>query len=378
VVEVRIGAGPDAGSGSCPGHGLSMKGIELAYQRRWIAPSQIAREIRQHRGAAGLSQRGLADAAGLSIGALRDLEQGRTCRPRRETVDGLAAALGLDARQRDQLRLTRTPGTWRPAHGRGSTSAQPPCAVQLRILGPVAATISGVPIDLRSARPRAVLGLLALCCGADVRPDDLTDLLWGSRPPVTAATAVQGYVSRLRRTLRPGPGSPGRRYLVAWTGRGYRLQVGEDCQLDSTVFSQLANRGHDAMERGDHVRSVELYERSLSMWQGRVLDDIEPLHDHPVVVDLNRQRSDVAIRYADAAARTRTQDRVLPHLRDLCARECFNERAFARLMAALAATGQRAAAIAEFESLRARLDRELGIRPDRQVTAAYAAIAATA
>lgn len=43
---------------------------------------QIGQDIRRYRKAAGQSQRQLADAAGLSLGALRDLEQGRTLWPR--------------------------------------------------------------------------------------------------------------------------------------------------------------------------------------------------------------------------------------------------------------------------------------------------------
>ncbi|MGT2532590.1 helix-turn-helix domain-containing protein [Streptomyces nojiriensis] len=47
---------------------------------------------------AGLSQEELAQAAGLSVRALSDLERGRTRGPQRRTVRALATVLGLDVR----------------------------------------------------------------------------------------------------------------------------------------------------------------------------------------------------------------------------------------------------------------------------------------
>ena len=55
--------------------------------------------IRGYRRAAGLSQRQLADSAGVSIGVIRDLEQRRTARLHAESVRRLAEALDLDELQ---------------------------------------------------------------------------------------------------------------------------------------------------------------------------------------------------------------------------------------------------------------------------------------
>jgi transcriptional regulator with XRE-family HTH domain len=45
------------------------------------SPGQLAVLLRSHREAAGLRQRQLATHAGISVGALQDVEQGRTTRP---------------------------------------------------------------------------------------------------------------------------------------------------------------------------------------------------------------------------------------------------------------------------------------------------------
>jgi hypothetical protein len=54
-------------------------------------------------------------------------------------------------------------------------------------------------------------------------------------------------------------------------------------------------------------------------------------------------------------------------LRSLAERAPLDERVHARLMAALAGTGQQAAALAMFEELRLRLGRELGVRPGSEL-----------
>jgi transcriptional regulator with XRE-family HTH domain len=54
----------------------------------------FAARLRELRTAAGLTQQQLAQGAGLSLGAVRDLEQGRT-RPTWETVLRLAGVLGV-------------------------------------------------------------------------------------------------------------------------------------------------------------------------------------------------------------------------------------------------------------------------------------------
>ena len=48
---------------------------------------ELLRTLRRH---AGLTQRDLADRTGLSTGAIRDLEQGRTRSPKSDSIDAIA------------------------------------------------------------------------------------------------------------------------------------------------------------------------------------------------------------------------------------------------------------------------------------------------
>jgi DNA-binding SARP family transcriptional activator/DNA-binding XRE family transcriptional regulator len=317
----------------------------------------IGQRIREQRNIAGLNQRELADAADVSVGALRDLEQGRTRWPRWETVQALTSVLGLD--------YDHTPKT---APLAGTASA----AIQLRVLGPLVVTSLGKPIHLGPVRQQTVLALLVLNSGCGTRIEELIDLLWFGRPPASAVSEVHRYISRLRRLLTSACRPRSRWHPIIWTGQAYRLQLTGAAQVDSLAFRELTRRSQDALTEGEHALACQLYEDALSLWRGSALQDIELLAEHPMVANLNIQRSEVTIRYADAAAQIGAHQHVLPHLRDLCTRESLNEPAFMRLLVALEATGQRAAAIAEFDQFRRRLDRELGILPSHQLTSAYA------
>ena len=59
--------------------------------------------LRQHRLAAGLTQEGLAERAGVSARGVQDLERGLRVTPRAETVRLLADALELDPESRSRL-----------------------------------------------------------------------------------------------------------------------------------------------------------------------------------------------------------------------------------------------------------------------------------
>src|SRR5215471_5642701 len=66
-------------------------------------PAQIGSLVRDFRLAAGITQAQLASEAGLSLGLVRDLEQGRTLSPRWSSMEALTLALGLAQQERARL-----------------------------------------------------------------------------------------------------------------------------------------------------------------------------------------------------------------------------------------------------------------------------------
>jgi transcriptional regulator with XRE-family HTH domain len=66
-------------------------------------PEQFGVLLKSHRIRRGTTQRQLADLSTVSIRAIRDLELGRSRRPRRDTVRLIADGLGLGSRERARL-----------------------------------------------------------------------------------------------------------------------------------------------------------------------------------------------------------------------------------------------------------------------------------
>src|SRR5690348_6951197 len=84
----------------------------------------LAGLLRAHRESAGLTQQQLATQAGISLGALQDVEQGRTARPRGRSLDRLAMVLRLTPDQHEEL-LRASVGAVGAAHDGGQGGIEP-------------------------------------------------------------------------------------------------------------------------------------------------------------------------------------------------------------------------------------------------------------
>jgi DNA-binding SARP family transcriptional activator len=75
--------------------------------------------------------------------------------------------------------------------------------VDYRILGSLEAVRDGRELTLGGAKQRALLAILLLGANRVVTTDQLVESLWPDTPPGKPQTAIQGYVSQLRKTLDP-------------------------------------------------------------------------------------------------------------------------------------------------------------------------------
>ena len=320
------------------------------------AATRLASLITGGRREASLTQQQLADRAVVSLGTVRDVEQGRTAQPRRNTVEALSVALGLDRNE-----VAEAAG-WPAGDGSGPAPAWPATAmaagVWLGVLGSLAARRDGLPAGAVAGRQRAILGLLAVHPGRALHRETIIDAVWGSQPPPSAVAMVQTHVSQLRRLLGLG--------VVTSDGTSYRLDL-TAADLDSLEFARLADEARNAAAAGKPAAACRLYEQALHLWRGEPLADVVILHGHPAVTALAQQRAAVTLEHAAAAAAAGCPERAVTQLRELTAREPLDERAHARLMLTLAACGQQAAALSVFDRLRRRLDEELGISPSAEL-----------
>jgi DNA-binding SARP family transcriptional activator/tetratricopeptide (TPR) repeat protein/DNA-binding transcriptional regulator YiaG len=321
--------------------------------------SSMSRLVRGRRQELGLTQEALASLAGVSVAAVRDLEQGRTRQPRTALVDRLADALSLDRHQLSQ----------QPSAGGGLSGGDQGTGLRLSILGPVTAWRDGQPLALGEPRQRGVLGLLTLNAGSSMHRASLVDAFWGQWPPPTAVNLIQAYVGRLRRVIDPDHSPRDASGLLVSSGTSYRMQVTSD-QLDWLAFRDWVSRAAATRHR-DATAMCEAYEQALGLWRGDPLADIDALRGHPCIAAAVREWAGAVAGYADAALRAGVPERALPHLRQWVGNDPLNEKAYALLMVALAHTGQQAAALDAFVDVRDKLDAQLGVRPGPELSDAY-------
>jgi DNA-binding SARP family transcriptional activator/DNA-binding XRE family transcriptional regulator len=331
----------------------------------------VGAELRRRRQAVALTQRQLAQRTGLSLGAIRDLEQGRARNPHPGTIRRLAEVLGLDAG--DSAGLVHEMRARAGSPGGRAGDAGPGRGLRLRVLGNLAVWRSGVAFAPGPPRQRAVLGLLALHPGQAVHRDVIIDALWGEASPASAVDLLHTHVSRLRQLLEPGRRGRDRNGLLRCEGGSYLLELTSN-ELDLLAFRELAGRGREAARASDHAAACDAYARALALWHGEPLCDVEVLRGHPAVADVVREHQETVLGYAAAAVLAGTPQQTRPSLQALADREPLSERVHAMLMHTLAADGDQAGALEVYDRIRRRLDDELAVRPGALLAEAYSRI----
>ncbi|QFQ97529.1 tetratricopeptide repeat protein [Streptomyces phaeolivaceus] len=310
-------------------------------------PEQLGAWLRERRTRLGLSQPRLAELAGVSVRSIREIEHGRAGSSYSPSVRRLLAALGPDG-------------------GPGDRDAPP---LRLGVLGPLTLHVADRPTPPGAAKQSSLLALLGLHPGAPVSLDEIVEVLWDGRPPASSVNMVHTYVARLRRLLapaaRPGDTAGG---VLRRTRSGYLLDLDEH-RSDAAEFTTLATPPEGT---GTGKGTDEVYTRAesaLRLWRGAILQDMPSrLREHPSAVTLARLRLSVLRTYADRALAAGTTDNAVRELRRAADLEPLHEGVHARLMLALAASGEQAAALGLYTALRDRLDDQLGVRPGPELT----------
>ncbi|MFD7656950.1 BTAD domain-containing putative transcriptional regulator [Actinosynnema sp. NPDC059797] len=294
----------------------------------------------------GLTQRTLAEQAGVSLRTVRHIEQGHVTQPRKNSIRRLADVL--------------------ERHGESPWTAGGD-DIRVGVLGPLEIRRGNRLLSLGSLKQRSFLALLALQPNEVVSREEIVDVLWADRPPGSCLSMVYSFASALRKVITPtctGTAGP----VISRVGGGYRL-LADPAGHDSSRFDEQV-----ALAQGTprNEAGKELYEQALDLWRGGVLADL-PLNvrQHPVAVALAGRRVAAASAYADVASLVDRGDDAIDRLRAVAHHDLLHEGVHARLMLALAAAGQRAAALHVFTGIRRRLDEELGIQPGEEIRFAY-------
>ncbi|MFD7307235.1 ATP-binding protein [Promicromonospora sp. NPDC059942] len=244
-------------------------------------------------------------------------------------------------------------------------------ALRLQLLGPLRIWRGGVELDTGPRQQANLLALLLAHDGAPVGQGELVDLIWGDRAPSSAVNVVHKYVSALRRLLEPGLARRGESSFLLRRGDGYLWRSG-DATLDLATFRALVDAGRGARDQGRHDEAFDRYARALRLWQGPAGDGLTYGPEAaPVFGGLDREFLDACTAAADVAVSHGRPELLVPALRLAASTAPLDEPVQAALMTTLAAAGRQAEALSVFQTVRARLAGELGIRPGRVLETAH-------
>ncbi|MDX3753458.1 BTAD domain-containing putative transcriptional regulator [Streptomyces sp. AK08-02] len=316
-----------------------------------IVHRDIATIVRTARVRRGVSQRAVAERSGLSLRTLREIEQGRVRAPRASSLQRLAEVL-------DEPVLFPDPA---PAEsGQAAYAADEPLALQ--ILGRLAVRRGTAEVTAGTPKQQRLLGLLALRVNQTVDRDEITDILWGDDIPDSFGQLIHTYVYRIRQLLETHTGDEAPPASLMRRSSGYELLVPEAEQLDLLRFRRSAALAAQEREAERPEREAALLEEALTLWRGPVLQGMGPgLMDHPVAVEARHQRVTSALRLADLVLPRGPYEGVIDHLGPVARDNPLHEGVHARLVSALAGSGQRAAALELFAAVDRRLRNDSGI-----------------
>lgn len=243
--------------------------------------------------------------------------------------------------------------------------------LQLRLFGGLHIALGGSHLTgFMSAKAPALLVYLAVT-GRAQRRDDLAALLWGELPDADARNNLRQTLTNLRRIL-PG-------HLSA-TRDEVALDPDASRFLDVTAFEAQLHPSPDA--RTYEARATQL-DQVCALYTGDFLAGFfvrdAPAFEEWMLAERARYRE-----LALHALHTLTQlhldagayDRVIGVATRLLAMDEWREESHYQLMLALARTGQRSAALAQYQRCRRLLQQEFGVAPSPETTTFYERIRA--
>jgi DNA-binding SARP family transcriptional activator len=230
------------------------------------------------------------------------------------------------------------------------------------ILGPLEVREGETDVELRGGQQRKLLAILLLHSGEAVSSDRLIEELWNGKPPETAAKALQGYVSSLRKQL--GPES------VETVGAGYRLKVAPG-DVDTHRFEELLAEARP-LERAPAAAKLR---EALALWRGPALADFAYDDFARNEIDrLEELRLAGIERRIDLELALGHHDDLVPELEALVRTYPLRERLRGHLMVALYRSGRQAEALDAYRDARTALRDELGLEPSDELQALQRAI----
>jgi DNA-binding SARP family transcriptional activator/predicted ATPase len=239
--------------------------------------------------------------------------------------------------------------------------------LSLFLLGPFQIALAEEPVTgFESDKVRALAAFLAVEADRPHRRDSLAGLLWPDWPDRAARTNLRNALANLRTAIGDRHATPP---FLLITRETIQFNTASDCWLDVAAFSALVEADQPTVRRLEEA--VALYRGSFL--QGFFLKDSPAFEDWSLIVRerLQRQALGALHRLAETYEQRGEYERARDYAWRQVEMEPWQEEAHQQLMRLLALSGQRGAALAQYESCRRLLAEELGVEPAAETTRLY-------
>jgi DNA-binding SARP family transcriptional activator len=250
--------------------------------------------------------------------------------------------------------------------------------LQLSLLGTFCATLDGAALTTFGYdKVRALLAYLAVESDRPHHRESLAGLLWPEQPDQTARLNLSQALSRLRRALDDKRANPP---FIDVTRQMLQFNQASDHWLDAVAFTQALagceKHAHERLERCGEC--LERLEEAAALYRGAFLEgfsipDSAPFEEWALLhrERLHRLAQETLHRLAACYEACGEYEKALPHAWRQVELDPWREAAQRNLMRLLALSGQRGAALAQYEVCRRLLAEELGVAPAEDTTALY-------
>ncbi|MGH1489237.1 MAG: BTAD domain-containing putative transcriptional regulator [Acidimicrobiales bacterium] len=247
------------------------------------------------------------------------------------------------------------------------SAANPTPSIDLRLLGPLSATVDGEPVSIGGPRQMAVLARLMLTPDQVVSMNQLVESVWDGDEPNQPQVAIRSYVSNLRRAIEPNRQRRSSESCLASSPPGYRLAI-DTKSVDWVRFDCLVNEGRRHLLEGDPASAVRALRLSADLWGGTPCSG---LPESPFFVAhtarLTELRETAVELLFEALLALGDHHLVAAEVEAAIAESPLRERLTELGMLAFYRSGRQSEALALGQRLRARLVEDLGVDPSRAI-----------